>query len=370
MLDSKHNFSSNSEFLAHLDYVESGTEWCKVDVHNLNFAVDETANPFVTLGGSEYGCLMTSFDGGITYLPWGSTTMGSVLNRCEISGRGIERLFLANKREFCDLLNTTIQLVDKGQRQMLALVRGGKLHALHSGRYAPISERELFDIAEEYLSDFEYHILKEAEWTPELVYASYLIEDEELLNSYEKIMGSASNKITLRDAEFSLRVATSDIAESSATVTPQLITEGIRLPLLGGRGVAHKGEITRERLEAMLYRSFTAFEASFHSLAALADIKIRHKKNAMIKAFTAIKFPQKYCVELCERYDNVPASALEVYKSMAEALDNVRGKGNGSMQKTLIYEEMFCKLLLYTANQWATFDVPGVVAWGAKARNV
>lgn len=363
MLESKYKFESVNDFLSHLTVVEDNTLWERVDVDQIEFAEDPTANPFVAFGGNEFKCVTITYNGGMTYIPWATTALTSVLNRCEISGKGIERLFSANKREFCALLNSTIHLVDKGQREMLALVREDRLGALHSGRYTPISEKLLYKIAEEYLDGFEYHTLKEAEWTPELVSASYVIEDDDLLKAYKKIFGTNS----FQCAEFGIRVNTSDVAESAAIATPQLTAEGVYLPLLGGRGVAHKGEVTDERLKAMFYGAFTAFEASFRSLAALADIKIRNKKNAMIKAFTAIKFPQKYCVELCERYDNTTANALDVYMSMAEALATVR---KGGMQKALIYEECFCKLLMYTSQQWNSFDVPGVVAWGAKARTL
>ena len=70
--------------------------------------------------------------------------------------------------------------------------------------------------------------------------------------------------------------------------------------------------------------------------------------------------------EKCERYDNTLTNALDVYSSLAEVLIAMKGKVAASA--LLSYEEALARVITYPRNRWSSFDIPGVVAWGAASK--
>ncbi|MBQ5641720.1 MAG: hypothetical protein IIV05_07930, partial [Ruminococcus sp.] len=145
------SFSGYAELADHLKAVTNASEWSIVRSEETSFDGDSGANTFEAMGGDEFSCVTVSFDEGGTQVPLRYTALTSILNRCEISGDGIKKLFLSDKEYFAKHLNRYLSLKDNAKRQMLALVQDGKLSALHSKAYTPISQTDVFELVEDYL---------------------------------------------------------------------------------------------------------------------------------------------------------------------------------------------------------------------------
>ena len=167
------SFSGYAELADHLKAVNNASEWTIVRSEETSFGGDSGANTFEAMGGDEFSCVTVSFDEGGTQVPLRYTALTSILNRCEISGDGIKKLFLSDKEYFAKHLNRYLSLKDNAKRQMLALVQDGKLSALHSKAYTPISQVDVFDLVEDYLQDFDNVEFLTAEWSWEQTQAVY-----------------------------------------------------------------------------------------------------------------------------------------------------------------------------------------------------
>ena len=157
-----------------------------------------------------------------------------------------------------------------------------------------------------------------------------------------------------------MRAISSDVAEAAVRFNTFLLVGTLALPLNGSVSVKHMGKVTIDTVQSKMKGVFASFEASCRSLAGLADIPVRYKKNAMIKIFTDLHIPQRYAAEICERYDNTLTNALDVYTSLAEVL--VAMKGKVSVSALLNYEEALSRVITYPRQRWIAFDIPGVVA--------
>ena len=311
-------------------------------------------------------CVSVSFDEGVTQIPLRYTALTSILNRCEVSGDGIKKLFLADKVYFAKHVNRYLSLKENAKRQMLALVQEDKLSALHSNAYTPIEQTEVFALVEDFLKNFDNARFLTAEWSWEQTQAMYEIHDSDLLAVYRKLL--QKHFPGKKDCAVRMRAISSDVAEAAVRFNTFLLVGELALPLNGSVSVKHMGKVTIDTVQSKMKGIFASFEASCRSLAGLADIPVRYKKNAMIKIFTDLHIPQRYAAEICERYDNSLTNALDVYTSLAEVLVEMKGKVSASA--LLSYEEALSRVITYPRHRWNAFDIPGVVAWGAASKSL
>jgi len=359
-------FLSYAELADHLEMVHDATEWKKVRSEGTMFDGESGTNIFIAMGGDEFSCVNVSFDEGKNAIPLRYTALNSILNRCEVSGDGIKKLFLADKERFAEHLNRYLSLKESSKRQMLALVQDGMLSALHSSAYTPIEQTEVFALVEAYLDEFDDVQFLSAEWSWEQTQASYEIQDSAMTAVYRRLLQKhfpGKNHCAVR-----LRANSSDVAEAAVRFHTYLLVGRMELPLTGSVSVKHIGKVSMDTVESKLKNAFSSFEASCRSLAGMADIAVRFKKNAMIRIFTDLHIPQKYAAEICEQYDNLPTNALDVYTSLAAVLPAMKGKVSPSA--LLSYEESLARVITYPRNRWNSFDIPGVVAWGAAAKTL
>lgn len=358
-------FDNYSELSSHLESVEENTNWQYVNAESTLFEENVSGNPFPSLGGDEFECVQVSFDYGFSPIPLRYTALTSILSRAECFGNGIKRLFLANKRKFAEHINDYLSLKEGRKQKMLALIQDNKLSALHSGSYTPIAMSNIFKCVDSFISEFEDVEFKYGIWSWESTEVSYEIEDVELRRIYTDLLSKYIPSV--KDCSVELIAMSSDVAETAVHFYPCLVTaHSVKLPLSGGVSVKHIGKVTLETVENRLNAVFSSFEASCRSLAALGDISIYNKKNAMIKAFSSLNIPQKYASDICEKYYNTKTTALDVYISMCEVISVM--KGELSNTSVLNYEEVLAKLVTYNKSNWSRFDIAGTVTWNAKQK--
>lgn len=355
------SFDSFDSLQDHLAEIEKESTWeeCKAD--EIVFAENPEGIPFEGLGGDEFQCVTFSKNLGITSIPLRYTALQSILARAECYGNGIKELFLANKEKFAEHINDYLSLKKGRKVNMLALVQEGKLSALHSGVYQPVSIKGVFDIVNNFVDEFENTEFVEANWSWESTQALYRITDAKMLKTYTSLI---EKYMQFKSIKIELQAISSDVAESAVRFYPRFVLDGYIVPIFGGSSIKHIGKVDLDTVDAKLYDVYKSFEASCRNLTALGDITINNKKNVMIKAFSKLNIPQKYAADICENYGNTPATALNVYMSMCDVLRAM--KGNLPDTTVLNYEEQLTKLITYNRPSWNRLDVPGNVSWNAK----
>lgn len=351
-------FKDYQNFCDWLKVIDDVTEWRRVNSDVTLFEPFGDGNPFPALGGDEYG-VSASFDAGFNKVPFRHTALASVIARADITGKGIQRVFEADKDIFCRHLNEYYSL--KPKKEMLALIQDGKLSALHSGNYSIIPLGAIYDCVNEYLRERCTDVdICNCYWSWEISQVDIEINDEYFNGIYQKYLSKYLDSIS----NIKLRVISSDVADSAVRVIPYILSGKIVIPLAGVTATRHYGEADISAVKKGLNKTFLEFDSSFRQLAGLADIRLNNKKNVMIKAFSYLRFPQKYAAELCEWYQNTPTNALDVYTSMTEVFDRMKSK----LKTTDImrYEEIFTKLIMFNQVRWEKFDVSGTVAWSAR----
>ena len=128
------------------------------------------------------------------------------------------------------------------------------------------------------------------------------------------------------------------------------------IPLAGTTATRHYGEANLSNVINNIKKTFISFEASCRSFAGLKDIKI--------KAFTALRIPQKYAIPVTEPYNNTPSNALDIYIAMCDCLEYMK-KAEIDKESVMRYEEILSKLVTYNVSKWKDMDIPGNVAWVA-----
>ena len=355
-------FDTFEKFLDKLNMVATDTSWQECTADSILFAENPEGVPFEGFGGDEFECINLSLNHGWTFVPLRYTSLQSILSRAECYGNGIKRLFLANKSKFAEHLNDYFHLLTDGRKsKMLALIQEGKVSAIHSGSYKPIPMPEIFKILEDYIHDFDNATFLYGEWSWESAQARYKIVDKQLEDVYTNLLKKYFN---FKQVDIELMAISSDVAEAAVRFYPRFVLNNSTLvPLSCGASVKHIGAVDLETVESRLGDVFTSFEAACRNLAALADVRINHKKNTMMKAYAKLNIPQKYAADICEKYQNIPTSALDVYTSMCEVLNAM--KGNVSDSSILNYEDALTKLITYNRASWNRLDVSGVVTWQA-----
>ena len=104
------SFSGYAELADHLKAVNNASEWTIVRSEETSFNGESGANTFEAMGGDEFSCVTVSFDEDGSPVPLRYTALTSILNRCEISGDGIKKLFLSDKEYFAKHLNRYLSL--------------------------------------------------------------------------------------------------------------------------------------------------------------------------------------------------------------------------------------------------------------------
>ena len=187
-------FCDYRQLADHLNEVKDSSEWTIVRAEDTSFDGESGANTFEAMGGDEFSCVSVSFDEGVTQIPLRYTALTSILNRCEVSGDGIKKLFLADKVYFAKHVNRYLSLKENAKRQMLALVQDGKLSAIHSNAYTPIEQTEVFALVENYLKDYDDAQFLTAEWSWEQTQAMYEIHDSDLLKVNKYVLHTRNIK--------------------------------------------------------------------------------------------------------------------------------------------------------------------------------
>ena len=180
------NFTNFADFIDQLNEVSDVTEWVRTNLDNIKLEKLDNNNPFPNFGGDAYGIGITIDDE--PTIPLRSTSINTLITRADVSGKGIQRVFDERNDLFCEHLNAYYALKPKKRKDCLALIQDGKLSALHSGSYAIIPLKGIFEAIENYFEDsFSKYTLRSAYWSWGYSEVDYSIQDKYFEDVYNKL---------------------------------------------------------------------------------------------------------------------------------------------------------------------------------------
>lgn len=358
------NFDSIISFIDYLEFIEENQEWCYHTLENTKFEVDENNQLVMKIDNSICPTLNGDSENdseNIEIYPVTDLAVPSLIRRAEVTGDGIERLYELNKSKFCQHLEDYFDTKRTARGKLVSCVLFGNCNAVHSGNYVPVSQLEFFKAVCGYLKNsFTDVDFVDGTYSENITDVLVRIDDVSLTGAYTAILSRYGlGKATSCMA----KIIASDIGEASCICEPAIICDNYYIPLGNKLSIRHTGNASVDKAVEKIGELFAGFTAQVRSLEILEDISISNAKNAMIKAFVYLKFPQKEASEIVESFVPKHNNALEIYLAMTQTL-NKSNKANP--YEALRDEEKLARLLTISAKKWRSFDVSGVVAWNAK----
>lgn len=352
--EKRENFSEESLFLDHLDFIVENEEWCYHNIENTDFSYFDSMSQIVM-----------TVDGVEDY-PVSDLALPSLIRRCEVTGDGIERLALHNKPVFCQHMIDYFGTKNNARTNLISCVLFGRVNAVHSGNYVPINQSEFFRAVLEFFSNsFSGVTFISGMYSESITEAVIEIDDDTLTGVYTALLskymsnGNGNDKVRCL-----VKILASDVGEVSCIVEPMLVCDSAVIPLGSKLSLRHTGKkATVENAVECISELFAKFTEQLRGLEFLEDIEIKNPKNAMIKAFTYLKFAQKYASDVVDIFVPQHYNALEIYVHMTKALANAKTE---STYDNLRNDEKLARLTGITIKKWKSFDVSGTVAWSAK----
>ena len=347
-------FNNATDYFEHLQNIEDNSLWIPTDTHTLSVEGKETILRLPDEDGT--GIFINSKE-------LRECGYYSIINRCNVSGKGMKDVFISAPTVFADVVSSIMR--SRKCSKLKLLVQGDKVSAVHSSSYTPISMCKVFENALNMCcTRFTVVNFAVAYWSWNVSSMNLHINDTTLEEVYFDLLLKHFKKV--KAIKMGLSLYSSDTAENSLTAVPYLDFDGTRLPLAGKAKQHHKGEVTEETCEKAINKAFIQYQASMRSLATLAEFNIKHIKNACVKAFVMLKIPHKYCIEITEAIDGTKqGTALDVYTELCKCFSLMEKKG---LKRDTIfrYEEIISSLISLPKIRWEELDVAGTVAYSAQ----
>ena len=207
----------------------------------------------------------------------------------------------------------------------IVLIRGERLAALHSDRYAPIKQTEIFEMVKDYLENQAEGHFTLGEFSNEYTRALYEITDQGLVKEYADALDAFGMNPTNAAITAGLRVSTSDVGTASVRFTPYIKKGGCVLMLGNHFAVKHIGSADLEDVKKKLDGVFMRYTQSVKDLVRLMSIKLVKPYNAILNAGEKLRLPMKSlsdyvdAIQAAGRFEN-GASAYECYEVLNEIL--------------------------------------------------
>lgn len=377
--DYEQSFGSVGDFIQALGEIDGYSRWETCKVARLKFM--ETGEPIEAEGllpnarFSKETLLDTMTNTGMyirlqddDFLPLRDTAIKTVFERAKISGYVLKKL---PKKELAKILNTCVKYAGG-----TALVRfiGEKVSAVHGGDrfdYVVLPMPELFTKTHYFFSN-RYGpraSMKSAVYTHSLTTARWVLPEVqgEAYQIYKR--AAEANGYSIARFVPTVRVTTSDVGISAATIAPMLYDEerGVSVRFCRPLKVLHKNKATMDKFEENLSLVFTRFDDSYTRMTKLIGIQLQHPANAMMGMMKKLRVPQKYGATVFENYKLVfgenSATAYQTYLALADILKMARDDG-ATESRLVELEELVAQALVLN---WSDYDIPGLYNYDGKS---
>lgn len=287
--------------------------------------------------------------------------ISSVRRRAGVSGDVLEKLTSA---EAACLLNICWP---HAEGDVKALIRGGKLLALHSERFIPFQQFRLFDVFRAVLEDkYEKVKFEVAGYTHERSYAIFEVASARLLSGYKHAMSEAGFT-ACKDVRAFVELATSDAGLNSVMLHPTLsLNHNERVFITPPMTINHRDDATFEKIEAEMEGVFSLVDDGIKNLKRLLKIELTYPSSVAIKIAKGRKFnmPGKLIRALDTEFKipemmGLTMTAHSFYFTLCEMMD-LEGFRKLTPRRQLAVKEMLAKIAQMSEAEWMKLDVNDV----------
>ncbi|MCL2620285.1 MAG: hypothetical protein FWD97_05050 [Defluviitaleaceae bacterium] len=367
--DAEKFFSNAPAMLEFLGEREAGASWIvNVDIKALRLLLLEDAN-LVQSSATQEVLFDTRENTGLCIEGKGlaqtalrSCAITSLSARARISGAALGDV---SKPVFRNILNECLKVASKKSTAKIRMAEG-KVSAVLSSSYVPLSMPEIFEMATEYVDQrFPNNHFVGGNWSHSITSAEWELTGEGgLIKAYKEALTKhgLTDSQAHKNIQPGLRLSSSDIGISGVNLMPKLVVGNDRLllPLGGPMGLEHKGGASMENFRENLEGVFAQYSDQLEKLASLLDIAIENPVNCLKEVMKRLGVPKKYATPVLEIFgisfgNGSHCTAHDIYYGLGELMMQLQiQKATG--EQALRMEETIAKALSLNFEE---YDIPG-----------
>ncbi len=217
-------------------------------------------------------------------------------------------------------------LSSEGDTPTKVLVRDGKVGAVFSGRYQPISAEELLRVTMEKLPEESRFMSGTIDHEITVADVGYGGEegDAELKDKLESL------GITCNDVYRVARFSTSDVGDSAATIEPLIMIDGKEYYMGTALKMPHKGAPSTQKWEQKLSVVSALLNETTETLEKLAAVNIQNAAGCFRYCACELGLSKPVSLRLAKDFESAHPSgctALDVYRELIEVVETIETAG-------------------------------------------
>lgn len=286
----------------------------------------------------------------------------SVRRRCgDLSGKILDRL---NAEETAASMNIYWPHVDG---EVKALIRGGKLLALHSRRYIPFQQKQLYETFKKMIEGkYDKVCFEKATYKHDRTYAIFEIVSERLLSGYKLAMAKAGITAS-KDVRAYVELATSDAGVNAISLHPSLsLNHNERVFITKPEPIDHRDNVTFAKAEAEMGKVFALVSDGIKNLKRLLAIELTYPSAVAIKIAQdrKLNLPGSLIKEIRTEFQipelmGLTMNAHQFYFTLCEILEK-EGFQKLTPLRQLRVKESLAQIALWPEAKWTEKDVNDV----------
>lgn len=241
------------------------------------------------------------------------------------------------------------------------LTRAGSVMAIHSERYVPIQQKDLFSTIKDYLyEEFPKTKFMNMAFSHEKTSVKFEIADikDPLMSPYYSMAKAAGTipESLLQHTTMCATMLMGDLGQSAVHVYPTLKVGNKEYIIGKPLSLPHRDDTTLKEIVDSYPKIYSLISSSVDSLVELLKIKIKYPYNCAVNIIKKYKLPKRAAAEtliFLEGLEFEETTAYDIYFTLAEMLQTAKFKDLCSLRQLQI-QESFARLSV--EKNWDKYD--------------
>ena len=276
----------------------------------------------------------------------GKSAVAGLFQTARVSGPALGVLLREGDFDtLTDILNKCIRTDKKNERQYL--FRNDKIRAFHSKTYRVVESNEILDAFCEEMDNigtFEHGI-----YTQEEMSATSDINDDEVKESYAKVLSSYLGPVGKDKVNADVMLVTSDTANSGCNLYYNVRCGKNEMVLGCGIKMAHKGNASMDKFRDNLSKVLSSYKKSMKNVMDLQLIDIRFPDGCFLNLAKKCDLPMEVAKNCAVSFADIvgnKCTALEVYiLGLSSILSACRQESKYGNRQLLVIQEKIARAL-------------------------
>lgn len=285
--------------------------------------------------------------------PVGDSAIRSICDRGMIGLNCYELLRKNNRGSLKEVLNL---ILAERQGSIRVKFSHEKIRAVHSARYADISNAELLEIMNSYMR---------TNWREREMVSGYV--SHEMMSVVVGLDAYKAQFFRKLPAEFcsgyspAVQMISSDVAASAVRLIPCLdMGGGIVVPMAKDVAIPHIGEDIKGRVTNAFTALLAYFDDASTDISKLQTIEVKNGKAALVRVLKSGGMPKAEAAEAFAAYDsifgNASVTAADIYLSVCDAYGSVVRNHAKDAKKLFAAADCVARCARV---RWSDVDLPG-----------